>query len=286
MNIGILTDSLSDLPYTFCNEHNIRMISSYVNKGGTSAIRDDKMNKAAFYKHIYSIEPKTHSPSQRDFSSVYASMSDEYDVIFSLHSSLSLTSIYLKASKVAQTQTFGNTKIYVYDTGQISGGLGVIVRAVSMMIESGATPDEINAEIPNLLIKTKFACIIPSDKLIGNSENLNRNNLKLKTNSILTLNRGMVVMGKTTRKMFKSVEIIQQRVMEAEPRLIQVSHSITPKENFNKKTTYPYFLWGDVPEDIHNQFIGEGFDSILNVMNPSLISHMGMGTMGVGSLVN
>lgn len=284
MRIGILTDSLSDLPYSFCKEHDIRMISSYVNTGGASASRDDKINKAAFYKNIYSIEPKTHSPSQRDFSSVYASMSDSYDVIFSLHTSLSLTSIYLKALKVAQTQTFNDTKIYVYDTGQISGGLGVIVRAVSIMIKTGANPEEIDAEIRNLIIKTRFSCIIPSDKLIGNSENLNRNNLRLKTNSILTLNRGMVVMGKVTRKMFKSVEIIQQRVMEAEPRLIQVSHSITPKESFVKKNTYPYFLWGEVPDDMHNEFVGEGFDSMLTVMNPSLISHMGMGTIGVGLL--
>jgi len=260
------------------------MISSYVNKGGTNATRDDKINKAAFYKHIYTIEPKTHSPSKRDFSAIYSSMSDTYDVIFSLHSSLILTSIYLKASKVAETQTFNDTKIYVYDTGQISAGLGVIVRAVSMMIESGATPEEINEEIPNFISNAKFSCIIPSNKLVGNSKNLNRNNLKLKTNSILTLNQGVVVMGKTTRKLFKAAEIIQQRVMDCNPRFIQVSHSIAPKENFNKKNAYPYFLWGEIPEDIHNQFIGEGFNSIVNVMNPALISHMGMGTLGVGSL--
>lgn len=260
------------------------MISSYVNRGGKTTVRDDKLNRNIFYNKIYTIEPQTHSPTQRDFSSVYASMSDEYDVIFSLHSSLSLTSIYLKASKVATEQEFGTTRIHVYDTGQISGGLSVIVRAVADMITRGCSEDEIKEAIPNFIKRASFLCIIPSDKYIKHSENLNRNHLKLKTNSILSMNQGMVVMGKQQRKMFSLFEQMQDRILSVEPDLVSVSHSITPKENFNKKNTYPYFLWGDIPEDAHNLFIGEGFNSIMNVMNPSLISHLGMGTIGIGYL--
>lgn len=283
MRLGILTDSISDLPYAFCKDHNIRMISSYVNKGGKStSVRDDKMNKVSFYKHIHHIEPKTHAPSQRDFLSVYSSMADGYDVIFSLHSASTLNSVYKKASKVVDEHSFNKTKIYVYDTGQLSGGLGAVVRAVSFLIESGATVEMIRKEIPKFISKAIFSCVIPSDKLIGNSENLNRNNLKLKTNSILTLNQGGVVMGKINKKMFKNVDVMQSRAFDADPMFVNVTHSVTPKENFAKKSKSPDFLWSDLPDDVHNQFLGEGVDSVLNVMNPSLISHLGMGTIGIG----
>ena len=283
MRIGILTDSLADLPHSYCKENNIRLMSSYVNTG-RSTKRDDKIHKGKFYERIYTTEPTTKAPSKRDFHEVYTAMSAEYDFIFSIHTSIHLTSIILKASKVVHENTFGTTEIRTYDSGQISAGLNVIIRSVVDLIKAGCSVDEIDGEIGRMSKEAEFHCIIPVDRLIKNSENINRNHLGLKTNRILKMRNGIVVMGNKFDKMYKGVGEFEDTILKSGKSKIAISHSIAPAENYIKKNTYPFFLWGEVPDDLYNQVTSEGYDCTITVMNPSLIAHLGMGTIGIGLL--
>lgn len=257
-------------------------MSSYVNTGRQTK-RDDKLHKGKFYERVYKTEPTTHAPSKRDFFEVYTAMSEEYDYIFSIHTTVHLTSIYLKATKVVSENTFGDTTIKVFDSGQISAGLNVIIRHVVDLIDDGVDVEEIGRRIEEMSKNAEFYCIIPVDRLIKNSENLNRNHLNLKTNTILKLQNGVVTMGAKFKKMYKGVDEFEDIIMKSDKK-IAISHSIAPAENYIKKNTYPYFLWGEVPTDLYNQTVVEGYDVTLSVMNPSLIAHLGMGTLGVGLL--
>lgn len=283
MHIGILTDSLADLPHSYCKENDIRIMSSYVNTG-RSTKRDDKIHRGKFYERIYSTEPTTKAPSKRDFHEVYTVMSERYDFIFSIHGSIHLTSIILKASKVVSENTFGTTEIRTYDSGQISAGLNVIIRSVVDLIKAGRSVDEIDSEIRRMSKEAEFYCIIPVDRLIKNSENINRNHLGLKTNVILKLKDGIVTTGKKFNKMYKGVGEFEDTILKSGKSKIAISHSIAPAENYIKKNTYPFFLWGEVPTDLYNQVASEGYDVTLEVMNPSLIAHLGMGTLAIGLL--
>lgn len=268
MKIAIVTDTISDLQ----NENNIVTIPSYILTGSLH-VRDCDINLESFYSSIWNNIPTTCAPRPKDFTALYTSLVEEYDQIFSLHSSINTSSIVMKAQEASKP--FGD-KVIVFDSGVISSGLGAFV---SEFIRLGYDKNSLF----HIRDNTSLYLIIDNLNHSSTSNNMNRNGIQIPLNSIMMMNKGIVKrIGKFNRSL-ECVDLLKKIVEKAETQSIHISHSLFPSEIFDKRYRYPKSLWHTIPNELKEISDKE---THISKMNPTLISHFGMGAISVGFVAN
>jgi DegV family protein with EDD domain len=137
MKIGIVTDSTSDLPAYFIEEHNIQVVPTILILEGKEYADGIDITREEFYKRLPSLRtpPTTAAPSIGDFTTPYETLfSQGCDHIISIHPASQLTTIVNVAREAAKE--FPN-KVTCIDSGSLSLGLGFQVLAAAEEVEFG-----------------------------------------------------------------------------------------------------------------------------------------------------
>jgi len=143
--IRIVTDSTADLPKWFVDKHNIKVVPLHVNFSDAAYLDGLDLTAKDFYPLLEAAGeniPKTSTPTLDDFRKAFKEVMEESPgcQILSIHLSGGLSSTVNIAESAAKSLS---SDIYVFDSRNISFGMGLQVFEAAEMIEKGHTMQEI-----------------------------------------------------------------------------------------------------------------------------------------------
>jgi DegV family protein with EDD domain len=148
MTIKVVTDSTGDLPQDIVEKFNITIIPLYINVGDQSYVDGVEITREEFYQRLPYLPtpPSTSVPGIEVFQKTYRQMlSEGAEQILSIHIAGSLSATVDVARSAAETLT--DIPVTVFDAGQITLGTGLLSIAAARAAASGATMEEILAQL-------------------------------------------------------------------------------------------------------------------------------------------
>lgn len=140
-SVTVVTDSTSDLPSSLAAEHGIVVVPLNV-MFGTEVFRDGELTQAEFFTRMNAAPalPTTSQPSVGVFAEYYAKALETASEVVAIHISERLSGTVGAARQAAER--FGG-KIHVFDSRNLSGGLGLQVVEAARAAMAGARSDEV-----------------------------------------------------------------------------------------------------------------------------------------------
>jgi DegV family protein with EDD domain len=138
--IHIVTDSTADIPADICRELDIAVVPAHIIFGMESFEDGITLTRDEFYHRLAETSqlPTTSAPSIGEFSEVYQRLGGE---IVSIHLAARLSAIYSAAYSAGQM--IDKAKVSVFDTTQLSMGIGWQVIAAARAAKQGQSVDQI-----------------------------------------------------------------------------------------------------------------------------------------------
>ncbi len=143
-NTAIVLDSTADFPDAQVRFPNMRIVPLYVRFGEESFRDYVELDPHSFYTRLRAAPelPTTSQPTPQDFLTVYHEL-DEYERIYSLHISATLSGTFQSAS-LAAAEVEADT-IRLIDTESVSVGIALLAVAIQELLARGTTDEEIEA---------------------------------------------------------------------------------------------------------------------------------------------
>jgi DegV family protein with EDD domain len=144
--IALVTDSTCDLPQDLIDFYQIHVVPLNLNFGENHYLDKVTMTPDHFYDLLESSPqfPHTSQINERAFTNLYSHLASHYDAIISLHLSGQFSGTLISSQKAAARISKEFAKpVHVYDSKNLSGGLGLIVLRTAMAIENAVKLDEI-----------------------------------------------------------------------------------------------------------------------------------------------
>jgi len=162
--LHIVTDGAADMPPTWEQEFNIRVIPINILFGNKSYLQFVDMGFEAFYRMIDETRtiPKTSQPSPHQFSEFYQKIAKPGDSILSMHVTSKLSGTYASAVAAAE-ELKGKFHITTFDSAGGSMGLGFMCRAARLMERAGKSVDDIIKYLES--VRPHVLIILTLDKL-------------------------------------------------------------------------------------------------------------------------
>ncbi len=149
MELGLVTDTASDLNPNLLKEEGVGLVPIYV-KIGDKRYKDwQELTPDALYQAMRAgAEPVTEPPGVEDFIEVYERYLQVYDRILSIHVSGELSKTVERAREAAMR--LAPNRIRVLDSGMVSAGLGAMVLRAAELLRQGADEGEVVGEMDRL----------------------------------------------------------------------------------------------------------------------------------------
>ncbi len=148
--IGVVTDSTSDIPKNLAAELGISVIPCQVTFGETTYQDGVDLSADAFYDKLArsSDPPRTSQPPVQAFVETYRRLLDQEhcQAIFSIHVAGTLSGT-LNSAWAATQMLDDPTRVEVIDSGQLSMALGWLVITAARLANSGATRAKVSEAI-------------------------------------------------------------------------------------------------------------------------------------------
>jgi len=273
MTIRIVTDSTSDLPENLIEELGVTVVPCYLNIGGKSYLDGVEMTRERFYRELptYDPFPTTSSPGTGVFVSAYERLADEgADEVLSIHISSKLSGMLNSASAAAQSTSAAD--VTVYDSGQLTLGLGLMAAAAARMAKVGHSMAEIVAHLEDMAHRTwSFAAVDTLEYLrrggrVSRLEAAVGGLLKLKPLLIQHLGETVPEKVRTTRRMFE--------------RVVQLVSDLGPLEQVGLVHTRPAERAQELLE-MARHLIPESIPIVSGTVTPAIGAHIGPNGVGL-----
>ncbi len=160
MKIGLLTDSIADIPVDLLKKHNIEVVPAIIVIDGKSYIDGIDITRKEFYAKMHSFKKPatTAAISTGEFKTHYEKLFDMgAEKIFSIHAASQLSGIYNAARLAAES--FGK-KVQLVDSGQLSLGIGFQVLEAADAIEQGASVENITKMLSTIQKRIKLVAAL------------------------------------------------------------------------------------------------------------------------------
>lgn len=155
MTIRIVTDSTCDLPTEVIKEHGIAVIPVLIHMGSQEYRDGIDLSREQFYKQLPGLKPPptTAAPGHQAFRQTYERLAAEgASEIFSIHISRTLSAVVDVAGQAAQeTKT---AQVTVFDSRQLSLGMGFEVESAAQAVSAGRSMSEILAGLEAQIART------------------------------------------------------------------------------------------------------------------------------------
>ena len=160
MKIGFVTDSTADIPADLAHQHGIEVVPAMVNIGTRSLIDGIGVSREEFYEQLPGLNPPptTSSPSVGSFQDCYEKiLRAGAEFIVSIHPSNELSGIFNAARLAAEA--FGR-RVKVWDSGQVSLGLGFQVILAAEAAGRGAVLEEVSSVLEGVRRRVRVAALL------------------------------------------------------------------------------------------------------------------------------
>ncbi|MGH9317432.1 MAG: DegV family protein [Thermoanaerobaculia bacterium] len=141
--VGVVTDSTCDLPEAMFEELNIGVVPVRVFFGSENYLDKVTISPSEFYARfaVTDTAPKTSQPPPADFTQVYRNVATHAGSVVSIHLSAAVSGTYQAA--VVGSRPVEQTRFEHVDSGNVSVGLGLIVRAAAEAAAAGKSVEEV-----------------------------------------------------------------------------------------------------------------------------------------------
>jgi DegV family protein with EDD domain len=153
--IRIVTDSTCDLPRTYVDRHNIKVVPIVICFGEEVFLDRVTIDGPTFYRMIEErkVLPKTSQPSPSDFAAAYretvAATDGECDQILSIHVTGKLSGTY-RSAQMAAEMVKGEVAVATFDSLGGSASLGYMCIEAARMAEASAALQDIIARLEQI----------------------------------------------------------------------------------------------------------------------------------------
>ena len=154
----IVTDSTSDLPPSFLQQHDVHVIPLNITIDQTSYTDQLDITSDEFLKRLEAgADTKTSQPAIGQFIETYDNLGSDGSKIISIHMTSQLSGTYQTAVLASH---MSNSDVTVVDSQSISFGLGYQIKHLIEWTRQGLTVDEILKKIRHLQDNTKLFVVI------------------------------------------------------------------------------------------------------------------------------
>jgi DegV family protein with EDD domain len=158
-NIALVTDSTCDLPRDLIDHYQINVVPINLNFGDNHYLDKVTIQPEQFYDLLETHEefPRTSQINEQAFTNLYSHLASHYDAILSIHLTGQFSGTYANSVKAGEriAKEFGKP-VYVIDSKNISGGLGLLVLKAAQEIEKGLPLERIVQSVENSLTRSKI----------------------------------------------------------------------------------------------------------------------------------
>lgn len=174
MTIGIVTDSTSDIPHETAAEYGIVVVPAYVNIGDESYLDGVELTRQEFYEQLpsYVQPPTTSAPPPGAFRSAYEGLAKRgVTQILSIHVASTLSGMLNAARLGAQDVT--NVDVTLFDSQQLTMGLGLLTISAAKEAAAGRTMEEIVAFLDERVHRTYILGVLDTLEYLRRSGRVN-----------------------------------------------------------------------------------------------------------------
>ena len=272
---GIVTDSTADIPAAYLNQFNIRVVPALITIDGQTFQDNEQFDRAGFYNKLrnYRSVPTTAAPSPAVFTSAYNELfRDGCQHVISMHVSGELSGICDMA--ISAARDFAN-RVHVFDSGQLSLGLGFQVLEAAAAAQAGEPLKQILEMLPKIKQRIRVLAMINKLDYLRRSGRVNWATAGigswLRVKMVVGLKDGIVQRLAAVRTRAKALRAMGSRVREWGPlQRIAVMH------------TGIYDEAAAFAESLDLQ--GTGSATIIDATTV-IGTHIGEGSIGVAGLV-
>jgi DegV family protein with EDD domain len=158
-NIALLTDSTCDLSQEIIDHYQINVVPINLNFGERHYLDKVTIQPEQFYDLLEKEAefPKTSQINESAFTNIYSQLASHYDAVISIHLTGQFSGTYANSVKAAKRiEKEFNKPIYVVDSRNLSGALGLLVLKAAKNIESGSTPEAIVESLESDISRAKI----------------------------------------------------------------------------------------------------------------------------------
>ena len=159
--IGLLTDSIADIPDAFKLEHAISTLPMGVMLDGSAYLDKATVQLKQLFRRMESKDgyPTSSQPEPARINAMLSALTEQFDSLIILSVSDRLSGTY-QALKKAASVFSPEKKISLINTRLNSGAQGILVKAAAEMIEQGLGHDEIVSRVEAMIPRTKiYVCL-------------------------------------------------------------------------------------------------------------------------------
>lgn len=235
MLIKIVTDSTCDLPKSIVDQLGITVMPLYINFQERSYLDQIELTRQEFYQMLPEFDPPptTAAPGSGTFRKAYEDLANHGATeILSIHISSNLSAV-LDSAKIAAQET-KSIPVTVYDSGQLSLGLGFLVLKAAQEAAEGRSMEEIITSVKDLGQRTYVFAALNTLEFLRRSGRMN-NVLAglgslLQVKPILKMHRGEAG-AERVRTRERAIKRIISLVEELGPlERIELVHTNAPEE--------------------------------------------------------
>lgn len=283
-NIAIVTDSTCDLSQDIIDNYQINVVPLNLSFGESHYLDKVTIQPNQFYDLLETsnVFPSSSQINELSFTNLYSHLASHYDAIIALHVSSQFSGTYtnsLKASEKIKKEF--NKDIFVIDSKNLSGALGLMVLKTAKYIEAGLSPQSIVKNINTDIANTKIFVTVKNLKYMIKSGRVSKQRgfiaSTLNINPIVSMDQNgkSLLFGKTfgqksgIKKILKHIE--------------KISHG---KEVWNYIILHAHNNKG--AQDMENKMLkmtGKKAISIVDI-SPVIGMHAGKGAVAISLLFN
>jgi len=158
-NIALVTDSTCDLSQELIDFYQINVVPLNLNFGENHYLDKVTIQADQFYDMLENSQefPKTSQINQRAFTNIYSHLASHYDAIIAIHLTSQFSGTFANSVKAAnQIKKEFNKPVYVFDSKNLSGALGLLVLKTAQSIEAGKDIESIIKSLKSDILNAKI----------------------------------------------------------------------------------------------------------------------------------
>lgn len=174
MVVRIVTDSTSDVPPRLAQQHGIVVLPAYINIGSESFLDGVELTREEFYRKLPGLKslPTTAAPAAGTFTATYENLLAEgASGILSIHIAAALSGILnaAQAGLNAVETDADQAPIELFDSRQLSMGLGLLALTAAEAANAGATLPEIVKHLEQRVKQTQVVAVLDTLEFLRRS---------------------------------------------------------------------------------------------------------------------
>ena len=158
-NIALVTDSTCDLSQDLIDFYQINVVPINLNFGDYHYLDKVTIQPNQFYDLLetHAEFPKTSQINEQAFTNLYSHLASHYDAIIAVHLTSQFSGTFANSVKAGEriSKEF-NKPVYVIDSKNLSGALGLLVLKAAQNIEAGESVESIVKSLEKDVIQTKI----------------------------------------------------------------------------------------------------------------------------------